>query len=234
MLIVAIAAAAIFSPTASVTTLPPARHQVSIIIPLYSDPGTNWGEVMEAKSLHPDVPMVAIVNMLNGPGTAVNQTFASSVLDLEQANVSVIGYVATGYGSKPFPAVEGEIKEWRQFYNVQGILLDEMSSAPSDAVYYIELDGYAGSLGMPLVIGNPGTSSPSDHLNGTIAYENPGLPPWPVGSFVAYSVPSFDVSTFKGLAARASYVYVTDQGLPNPYALLPSYFLEEVAAAEDT
>ena len=46
---------------------------VGIIIPLYVDSDSDaWDKLIEIKQMHPDVAMIAIVNLDHGPGRFVN------------------------------------------------------------------------------------------------------------------------------------------------------------------
>jgi hypothetical protein len=81
----------------------------------------------------------------------------------------------------------------------------------------------------------PGTAPMSDPGFNNYPYGQTWYQSYPAGGFdnTIYDVPSesamvADVSTAAGL--NAGYVYVTDQGAGNPYAQLPSYWDQEVAA----
>src|SRR4029077_20754038 len=104
--------------------------------------------------------------------------------------------------------------------------------------YYSTLTQYADSIGMSLVIGNPGADVPSSYIgtvNAMIIYENSGLPSlaflagWHTSysksnfGIVAYGVGSISPSYIASASNDVGYIYVTDGIMPNPYANLPSY-----------
>src|SRR5579883_1192685 len=69
-----------------------------VMIALYTYPGQTWDTVIQAKNANPAVPVVAIINPSNGPGS-YDPNYASGITSLKQAGIIVLGYVFTGYGS---------------------------------------------------------------------------------------------------------------------------------------
>ena len=61
------------SHTASAST----QSQSGLLIPLYIPPGTVWNALIQAKESNPSVPIIAVVNPDNGPGTSVNPGYAT-------------------------------------------------------------------------------------------------------------------------------------------------------------
>ncbi len=228
-----------------------ASKQEGIVIPLYTYPtdGT-WSEVIQAKQSYPSVPIVAIINPNSGPGSSKDVNYVNGIANLEAAGVTVLGYVATGYGTSSYSGisnVEQQISQYELWYpKVQGIFFDEMSGSASTQSYYQTLKDYVSSLGMGLTFGNPGTvvdASLVGIFSNLVIYENPGIPS--AGSidhylptygsagfsFIAYGVRSLPGhAAMQTLESYVSYVYVTNLGGSNPYGALPSYFLGEVAA----
>lgn len=228
-----------------------AGPSTGLLVPLYTYPtdGT-WASLVQIKTAHPAVDVVAIINPNSGPGTSKDAAYASGITSLENAGIVVVGYVATGYGTasySPAPQVEANIDAYLSFYpNVQGIFFDEMSDQASEQSYYQTLATYAASKNLALTIGNPGANVP-DALVGIftnlVIYEAQGMPPLAkidayrstygiAGfSYIAYGVSTLpDSATLQSLDAYVRYVYVTDLGGANPYDALPSYLAAEVAA----
>jgi hypothetical protein len=144
---------------------------------------------------------------------------------------------------------------------IKGFFLDQMTndSSSADLTYYSTLYSYIKGLpGSHQVIGNPGTSTTEDYLKpGTrgadtlVTYENDGqaqpyasAPPasW-VTSYspdhfanIIYNEPLQNMMADSSLAAQRNVgsIFVTDQGQggSNPYAQLPSYWDQEVAAIQ--
>ncbi len=226
-----------------------------IIVPLYTPPSDNsWTELFSAKNAHPDVPMIAIINPDSGPVSNPAAQWVTGIDQLRLAGISVIGYVATGYGTTPVSTVEEQIHEYSTFYpGLNGIFFDEManfngtgscSSSCTMQQYYQDLVNYSSSIGFNLSVGNPGsTSIPS--LNGImnilIIYENFGSPSPGMlqRATMGYNRNSYGaISIGVGLNATqelsstsyAGWIYMTDlctgQSVSacNPYDGLPSYF----------
>jgi hypothetical protein len=164
--------------------------------------------------------------------------------------VTVIGYVATSYGTSSYSGIsdiERQVSQYKSWYpKIQGIFFDEMSTSGAKQTYYQTLKNYVSSLGMQSTFGNPGTMVDNALVGiftNLVIYENPGLPSansinqyyssyGNAGfSFIAYGVSS-SPSQFSLLPLEnyVSYFYVTNLGGSNPYGGLPSYFVNEVAA----
>ena len=80
------------------------------------------------------MPFYVIVNPDSGPGAAGSQPNADSYQGClptltESSNVVLVGYVATGYGSKSQAAVTKEVATyagWDSAYRPSGIFFDEV------------------------------------------------------------------------------------------------------------
>lgn len=212
------------------------------IIPLYTYPTSpTWNTIVNAKIAHPHVPIIAIVNPSNGPGSAQDTNFVYGINKLRAHGVIVIGYVPTGYGSRSITSTENLIYKWRLWYsNVNGILFDEMSNVKGYENYYRTLNSYAKALGFTYTVGNPGTDVPSTYVgtvNTILIYERQGLPSlsyldgwhsyysrnnWGVTS---YADPTLNPSWITSAKNYVGYIYITNDILyPNPFDSLPSYF----------
>jgi len=105
------------------------------------------------------------------------------------------------------------------------------------------------SLGMTYTMGNPGTTTLKSYvgtLDSIIIYESAGTPSlsYPASAtfypsysksnfgFLAYSVPSLDTSFETSTSTYVQWMYITNDGLSNPWDTLPSYFMNEVAALD--
>lgn len=216
------------------------------MIPLYTYPGSTWTQTEQVKSSYPGVPVVAIINPNNGPGSSSDSNYVSGVQQLQAAGVVVLGYVHTSYGSRSTSTLESEINEYKNWYHVNGIFFDEMANTAGYQTYYSNLSSYVKSNGMTMTVGNPGTSTISSYvstMDNLIIYENPGLPALSDlasytfngayskshFSYIAYGVSLPALSYVTSSAAYVSYVYITNDGGSNPYDTLPSYLTSEVA-----
>ena len=227
--------------TASVTSthnVSAATSSTGIMIPLYSYPGSYWTQVIQAKNAHPSVPFVVIINPDNGPGSSSDSTYVSSVQQMQSAGIVVLGYVATGYGSNSQSGEESQINSYISWYHVNGIFFDEMANVSGLETYYSTLNNYAHNHGLTLTVGNPGTDTLSSYIgtmDNLVIYENPGLPTlsdlggWHTSysksnfSMIAFGVSLPSQSYITSITPDVSYVYVTNDNLPNPYDSVPSY-----------
>lgn len=210
-------------------------------MPLYSLPtDPAWAELIAAAQAHPTVPVIAVINPINGPGTAARSDYMLGIEKLTAAGVKVGGYVATGYGKRAAAEVHADIDRWRNLYpKATAIFFDEMAFEPGHEVYYSGLHTYAKSKGIDHTIGNPGVDSKPGYV-GTVdtllIYESAGLPavealggwheshPRERFGILPHSVPSLDVGFIGKAKARCGYIYVQNDVMPNPWDTLPSYF----------
>jgi hypothetical protein len=218
------------------------------IVPLYSYPTeAPWSAIVTAKLAHPSVPVIAIANVNDGPGTSVDSEFTSGIHSLTTAGIVVIGYVYTSYGAREAATVKAEIDAWHKFYpGVTGLFFDEESNADKGDAYYRDLAAYAKSAGMTLTVANPGTDTSLAYINAvdvTFIYESAGIPSnqllatWrssytrsKVG-VIPYAA-GFDLAWMQLARSCVGYIYVTNDDLPNPWDTLPSYFPSLLAALE--
>jgi Spherulation-specific family 4 len=217
-----------------------------VIVPLYGYPGQNWQSLVQAKEAYPSVPVIAVINPSDGPGSWQDPNFVSGIQQLQSVGISAVGYISTGYASVPLWQVEQEISTYRQFYGLSGVFLDEMSNVPGYESYYSTLTSYASSVGMWITVGNPGAPVPSSYLGtvtNIVAYENAGFPNSGFlsslsyarndFSFMSYGV-GFNPSYITAAASDVSYMYMTDGSWPAPYTNLASYFTSLMATLAGT
>ncbi|HEX5457883.1 MAG TPA: spherulation-specific family 4 protein [Candidatus Nitrosotalea sp.] len=238
---------AIFAMMMLVATPFVATHQATaatasktgVMIALYTYPGSTWDVVAQAKSAHPSVPIVAIINPDNGPGSSRDPNYVSGIQELHAAGVTVLGYDATGYASNSASSVKSVMNTWKSLYTIDGIFFDEMANWSGPESYYSGLTSYAKSLGYTMTVGNPGTDTLPSYI-GTVdnlmIYENPGLPPisalqgWHTGydksnfSMIAFGVNSVSTSFLSSASNYVGYIDLTNDVLDNPYDSVPSYF----------
>ncbi len=215
-----------------------------LLVPLYGHPGSAWDALAKLKSDCAEVPVVAIVNPCSGPGESRDQSYSAEISTLQASGATVIGYAPTSYASRTLAEVEAVIDRYVDWYRVKGIFFDEMSTLPRDEGYYSSLNEYAKSLGLEITVGNPGTSMPPSvvrTMDVVVIYEGEGLPSLRYlerqssdgerdFAVMAYGVPAMDPSFLRAAMRHVSLVYLTDQGLPNPY-YAPSSYIPDIAHA---
>ncbi|SRR5579875_9175 len=214
-----------------------------LIVPLYFGPNGAWTKLVEESCKHPEIPIVAVINPANGPGMDIDLGYAMGVRLLQSSGIVVLGYVHTKYGARNATVVKNEVDLYADWYDVDGILFDEMANARGQESYYSGLTMYVKARGMSMTVGNPGTDtlvSYADTVDNLILYDNPDLPPeslfggWHLKfdtkkfSFVSYDVNAVHHRSLKTLMAKVGYFFVTDGSLDNPWGKLPSYFDELV------
>ena len=222
---------------------------LGILVPSYFDPSSGlWDELNFAATR---VPLVAIMNPNNGPGTKQNANYVAAVNSLRATGGRVIGYVYTSYAARDTNTVTADIDRYFSFYAVDGIFLDEMTddADTSHLDYYAVLYQYIQRQGTNLVVvGNPGINTQETYLTRPAAdmlvtfESNTGYPALVVDGWVTkhlaqqfshlpYNVASAATLTnYINLAAsrNAGWIYVTDDTLPNPWDTLPAYWTNEV------
>ncbi|HJU14661.1 MAG TPA: spherulation-specific family 4 protein [Candidatus Nitrosotalea sp.] len=225
-----------------------ATSSTGLMVPLYMDPGSYWTQLVQVKNAHPSVPIVAIVNPNNGPGSSQDSSYVTGIQQLQSAGIVVVGYVHTLYGSRSTATLETEMNDWHNWYHVTGIFFDEMANTAGYETYYSNLSNYASSHGMGFTIGNPGTDTIASYvstMSNLCIYEDVGLPSmsalggwhtsYPKSDFcmIAIGVGLPSQSYVTSASNYVGYIYATNDNLPNPYDTVPSY-LGSLAADLDT
>jgi hypothetical protein len=241
------------TPTITVTNPVPMR----VLVPAYFYPdsgGSDWDRLDAAAGR---VPLTAIVNPNDGPDTGINSDYVSAVSKLQAAGGQVIGYVHTSYGTIPLATIKAEINDYRLWYHVNGIFIDEMTSDadPANLAYYQAIYRYAHSLQSNwTVVGNPGTSTTEDYVRLPVAdvlvtYEDDtgygsSIPSswqqkYAANRFanIIYGVSSVAAmqADVKLAASRGiGWLYISNLDGDNPYDALPSYWSQFLSAVEST
>src|SRR2546425_3097109 len=224
-----------------------ATSNSGIVIPLYTYPTDgSWSATLQAKKAHPNVPIIAVINPNNGPGGSSDSNYVQGVKDFQAAGIIVLGYVATGYASQLISSLESQVSSYKNWYSLNGIMFDEMSNVQGNENYYSTLNTYVKSLGMTMTMGNPGTSMPNSYigtLDSLCIFEQSGLPtlsylssysghPKLNFAYIGLSVSLLNTAFEAASSQYAGWIYITNAGGGNPYNVLPSYFMNEVAALD--
>ncbi|GAA5984744.1 hypothetical protein JCM11641_002170 [Rhodosporidiobolus odoratus] len=166
-----------------------------VLIPLYSWDEDCWPELQTAVAKNPSTSFLAIINPSSGPISDVSDPSLYCVPVLRKAipNLTLLGYVRTGYGDRSASTVESEIGQYEGWKDLKvkaggvegsaeldGIFFDESLSFKEDQ---IGLDSYKGfskaareAFGeQGTIMYNPGTPSGQalyDIANVVVAYEH--------------------------------------------------------------
>jgi hypothetical protein len=148
--------------------------------------------------------------------------------------------------------VRKEITRYKNWYAVDGIFFDAMSNLRGKLKYYNNLDSFTKARDLTLTVGNPGADTRPIYIGSVdniVIYESPGTPAlsylggWHSNhdkanfSFVSYDVSSVDESFVGNATQHVSFMYITNDDLPNPYDSLPEYLatlVQVIDAANDS
>ena len=239
------AAVALVAAVALLAAAPPAGAVTcqSMAIPAYFYPGSAWDQAIAA------APRVStmVMNPASGPGVALDPNYLAKVRQAQARGIQVLGYVHTSYGQRNSGLVRTEIQLYWQWYGVNGIFLDEVASSASALPYYRDLAAYIRQQASQRIVLNPGVAPDEGYMSvgdvivvfeGTFASYVPlRLPTWinryPGTRFahLVHATTSSQLRTAMDLSKQrnAGFVYVTDDGMPNPWDRLPTYWTQELA-----
>lgn len=237
--------------------IPSVSAQVGLLFPMYIYPGTAWTNLISLKENYPSVPMIVVINPSNGPGSSKDSNYVTYTKDLENAGITVLGYIYTHYadGTITQSSVESQANTYKSWYSVNGLFLDQMDNKAGGETYYSNITSWAHSNGFTPVVGNPGTTTISGYVGTVdimIPYESNGLPSaatvqsdttalggsaasWGIIAYNTASSPT--VSYIDSVSPYIGWIYVTDAKLPNPYNVTASYEgteIEILSAASGT
>lgn len=224
--------------------------ETGTIVPLYLYPETkngvhNWQPLIDAYTNYA-IPVWAIVNVYNGPGSQIDTSYAEAINMLKTKGIHTLGYVSTNYTNRDISLVKHDVDVWKTLYTPEGIFFDEMTNEKNVNYvdYYKQLDNYAKGKGFIFTVGNPGTDidlTYVDTVDTIMIYELSGTFPtfnqycgvhanypkekW--GIF-PYNLPSITDIQESILDAKKciGFIYVTDDYGANPWDTLPSYLKE--------
>ncbi len=228
--------------TCSIVFLASHTQAAGLIMPLYGNSTYQFNDAVAAAQ---KVPMIAIINPSDGPGSSKIASIATQVTRLRSVKATVAGYISTVYGGIPLGTVYTQIDRYAAWYGANGIFLDEMSDRTTKLSYYQSIYAYASKKGM-LVIGNPGTftivnyAATADIL---VTYEDPLAAGWakyyqsvwtasyPVNKFatIVYATSSsvWKAAIDRAVALRYVWIFVTDIGGADPFGRAPTYIAAE-------
>ena len=178
---------------------------------------------------------LVVVNPCSGVGDGTDTTYRT--LCAGPWGPTVAGYVDTAYATRPLDEIAREADAYRRHYGVAGIFADQVTSGAAHLGYYRELAARLRETGTRRIVFNPGTVPDAGYLeiaDIVVTFEDTAeaYARWraevPVGpAATCHLVHDAPVGTHQevlALAARrgATYAFVTDRRLPNPWDGLPS------------
>ena len=93
------------------------------------------------------MPFVVAINPSSGVASHKDSNFVSGTNKLKTAKITVIGYVYTGYGSRDHDVIESEITKYKEWYDLDGIMFEEISNQIGHTLYYKSPTSYTKSVG---------------------------------------------------------------------------------------
>jgi len=218
---------------------------LALMVPAYFYPSdqSDWDRLATAAAR---VPLVAIMNPSNGPGTrtTADPRYTRAIQAVRQAGGRVTGYVFTQYTRRPLAEVQADLRRYHDLYSLDGFFVDEMSNDGGNAsvAYYAELYDYIRRLKPAYhVTGNPGTFTQEIYITrptadtvvtfedgtGYAQYQpsawNRRHPAHRFCHLLHSRALAADTTNAIALAQQrnAGFLYVTDDRLPNPWDRLP-------------
>lgn len=218
----------------------------SIAFPMYEYPtiGTLWADMNAAGS---QVPFL-IVNPGSGPGTSVDPTYTSHIATNTSSGQRSIGYVHSNYQARPIAEMFTDIDTFYQFYpGITGIFIDLVENGDAnDLCYAATAHNYIKSKHPShLVVMNFGNNvearyEPYSDIFGnaenfysvytawaplTDGFENNATYAnrfW----HMVHTATSGQLANALALTRtnNAGWVLVTNETMPNPYMVTPSYW----------
>ncbi|MBO0823131.1 MAG: spherulation-specific family 4 protein [Actinobacteria bacterium] len=217
----------------------------NLVIPAYFYPGAEWTRVDHDRP----VPKIVIMDPAGpGAGNLPDPKYQKAVRQAQAAGITILGYADTSYSMRPVSAVEADVRNYKAWYRVTSIFLDQVASSSEQLPYYRKLASYIhGANPGSAVMLNPGTYPAQQYMsvgdilvvfeNTYASYANLPVPAWtrryPAARFahIVYATSGPRLTDALALAARrhAGYVYVTDGSGSQRYGSLPGYWGREKA-----
>ena len=235
--------------------------KTGVYVALYMYPSgtgaTWWQKVIDEKTKHPSVPIVITFNPNSGPGSSRDANIATWVAKLKSAGVTAIGYTYDNYGTRSLTALKADADKYKNWYNADGLFIDEFTNKVGYETHYKDLTTYAKSIGMKMTFGNPGTDVPKSYI-GTVDVINitEGTAYMPISwlqycvlcsssngwhyqydkrnfAYIRYNISSLDTSFEVESSKWVGLLYITSGNDSNGrWFSLPSYFSTEVATLD--
>ena len=180
-------------------------------------------------------PVTAVVvNVSDGPGRSPDPDYLRALPTL--AGVPLLGYVDAGYGERLIGDILRDARNWRDWYGIDGVLLDQVPATFSRRGLMSVLVGQLRAGGATPVWGNPGVGVGRDLAmlmdvtcqfedsyqefcartgTGSLSFSDPARA-W----LLVHSCPDQEAVDRVGrwaTAHRVGHLFATRSGLPNPY-----------------
>ena len=221
----------------------------------YFDPAPAWGQIDQGA---PTVGL-AIINPNDGPGTGSDPLYAAQVTQTDQAGITTLGYIRTGYAgtqdsSRTLATAEREVTDYYTWYpDIGGIFVDEVSTdCASLTSYYKPLYAFIKARhSKAVVVLNPGSNTSECYMLASdiiVEYDDTdaNYSAWsPSGWESKYPNRFWHIITgasqnemMQAIAMsrywNVGWIYVTDSTAQDPFEALPTYWNAELDAVSKT
>jgi hypothetical protein len=193
-------------------------------------------------------PAVIVLDPDNGPGTKYIPQIRAAVRHVRREGSRVLGYIDTAYSRRSLTLVEKAVHDYRQWYGINGMFLDQTPNHGTAQIgYYRALDRYIRSIiPHPSIWINPGVYPDPAYLsvaNVIMTFEGPyyaykeiQTPAWahqyPSDRFASdvFDTSRQNLARAMGLSRsrNTGYIFFTNETVPDPYTDVPSYWRHEV------
>jgi hypothetical protein len=200
------------------------------LVPAYLHP-----QEIERLAQRSTLPQLLVINPASGPGSEPRPDYRRAIGAARAGGARVLGYVATGWASRPLAAVEADIDRYREWYGLDDVFLDEAAASEEAIGYYAALRSRAG-----FVVLNPGVVPARDYFDVAdvvVTFEGPfaaygARERDPVPERSAHLVYATSREQALGALERREprYAYFTSGGLPHPWGTVPAYLAPELTA----
>jgi hypothetical protein len=217
----------------------------------YPTIGSYWDDITDVGG--DSLPFV-IVNPASGPGVSVDPIYTAEIAENTADGIRSIGYVSSNYQTVNWQDVYDDIDDWYQMYpGISGIFIDLIQDGAPDGVCYVAglYNHVKNNYPNDMVVSNPGTHISMDYepysdifMNAENTYAvyqsawNIMYPGWEDNPAYSnrfwHAIHTVDPSDYTAALAltranNAGWVYLTDDVMPNPYKVTPTYWNTEVS-----
>lgn len=185
-------------------------------------------------------PAIMVINPKSGAGSVKEPEYEAITRKAQAAGIKVLAYVSMDYLTRPWTDVEAEAKRCQDWYNPDGLFLDEMDNSGSPESL-IRANGMRQLASF--VCGNPGATLSAAYLpygdlfmtfEGSAAkYLTSTRPSWEAKYpekvwHCVYDCPatSLEATKFRMTELAPGYGFITDDGSYNPYDTNPGYLAD--------
>lgn len=199
-------------------------------VPAYFSDEVNWA-FLESNAAGVEL---AVMNPDSGPGASKDQSWVDRLARVGLTNPSIVGYVDTTYAVRPLATVLAEIDQYKSWYGVSSIFLDQVPSNCVSNSYFSTVSSKIRQNG-GIVVVNPGVLPQNcvvDLADIVVSFEGNAtdyqgsIPANPSGYsprkfwHLVYAVPQGEQRSIEDLARRrgAGFVYATSDLMPNPWS----------------